>query len=183
MIRQRHIPNALTISRFIAVPLLLGAWYLPATMNAWAMVAVLMLASVTDFLDGYLARRWGVQSELGRLLDPNADKLLIATALILLCADGLAHPVAVTLILCRELFVSALREYMAARNITLHATFLAKCKTTVQMLAVIALSLAMALQHELAITAGQLLLWLAMALTLITGYEYWQKTYEHIRAE
>lgn len=183
MIARRHLPNLLTAARFAAVALLLAAWYLPPPYGLWLPLLLVLLACLTDFLDGFLARRWQVESELGRLLDPNADKLLIAAALVLLATQGLAHPVAVALILCRELFVSALREYMAEKQRVIHVTPLAKWKTATQMTAVLVLLLAYALGSADIALAGAALLWLAMALTLLTGWDYACGAWRHVKGK
>ncbi len=167
---KHHIPNALTFFRYACVPLLLIMWPL----NMWAAFAIVLLACISDFLDGYLARLWMVESALGRLLDPNADKLIVATALILLCTSGDAPVVAVVLILCRELFVSALRESMAERQIIIHVSKMAKWKTATQMIAVLVLMLGVAMQHDIVLKAGESLLWLATGLTLWTGWDYFK---------
>lgn len=179
MMRKHHIPNALTFARFIAVAVLIAVWYLPAPWGTWLPLVIVGLASITDFFDGYLARKWNVESDLGRLLDPNADKLLIATALILLIP--LAGPVAVALILCRELFVSGLREYMESKNVTIHVTKLAKWKTTLQMVSVIVLLLAYATAHSMLIDIGKGLLWIATGLTVYTGWQYWNGVRLHLK--
>lgn len=182
MLKKKHIPNALTYARMACVPLVVAVWYLPAPYGLWLPFALVLFASLTDFLDGYLARKWNVESDIGRLLDPNADKLLIAVALILLASAALAHPAAVCLILVRELFVSGLREFMAEKQIVIHVTFLAKCKTATQMLSVIVLLLAYALGHETIAFVGCMLLWIATALTLLTGYDYWRGVWKYLRA-
>tara|TARA_B100001179_G_scaffold227936_2_gene211228 strand:- start:396 stop:935 length:540 start_codon:yes stop_codon:yes gene_type:complete len=175
------IPNLLTFSRFACVPLLLIVWYAVPDIT-WLPLVLMVYACVTDFFDGYLARRWKAQSELGRMLDPNADKLLIATALALLTANGLAHPAAVALILCRELFISALREFMADRNVTVHVTQLAKWKTTVQMTAILILLAVPVLPEWPLAVIGDRMLWLATALTLITGWNYWTGAKRHFQS-
>lgn len=146
----------------------------------WLPLVIFVYASLTDFLDGYLARRWQVVSDIGRLLDPNADKLLVAVALTLLVQSGEASAVAVSLILCRELFISALREFASSRQVIIHVTTLAKWKTAIQMVAVVVLLAAHASPQEAVQLAGQGLLWLATALTLLTGWQYWQGVREHL---
>lgn len=181
MMKKRDIPNMLTFARLLAVPLLLVSWYLPAPFGVWLPLMIVLAASLTDFLDGYLARRWQVESDLGRLLDPPADKLLMAAALLLLMQADLASPVAVILILCRELFVSALREFMAGRRIVIHVTALAKWKTALQMLAAIILLFAYATASSGAALIGSSALWLAALLTLVTGWEYWRGAAAHLK--
>lgn len=167
---KHHIPNALTLFRYACVPLLLAAW----PWNLWAALIIVLLACISDFFDGYLARLWKVESALGRLLDPNADKLIVATALILLCTSGDAPVVAVVLILCRELFVSALREAMIERQIVIHVSTLAKWKTATQMTATLVLMLGAAMQQPIIAQVGESLLWLATGLTLWTGWDYFK---------
>lgn len=176
---KHHIPNYLTYSRIAAVPLLLAAWYLP--ISPWIPLIILIFASITDFFDGYLARKWGVESELGRLLDPNADKMLIAVALILLAVGGYAHPIAVSLIICREIFISGLREFMAERNVVVHVTKLAKWKTTSQMAAVILLLFIHGNgQCNVICPISEGILWLSTALTLLTGWQYFRGAIPHL---
>ena len=181
MIRKAQIPNALTVFRLLCVPLLLASWYAPEPWGLWLPLGIVLAASLTDFLDGYLARRWNAQSDFGRLLDPPADKLVMAAALVLLLDAQLASPIAVTLIICRELLVSALREYMAGRAVVIHVTALAKWKTALQMMASIVLFYAYGCGCELTAQFGSVLLWLATLLTLITGWEYWRGVHTHLR--
>jgi cardiolipin synthase len=133
-----NIPNALTVARIFAVPVLIAAFYLPMPAAAWAAMAVFAAASVTDYVDGWLARRWNQLSDFGKVLDPIADKLLVAAALFMLAAfDRLSVPsiVAAIAILGREILVSGLREFLAGRA-SLPVTMLAKWKTAVQMAAI-----------------------------------------------
>jgi cardiolipin synthase len=179
MMNKQNIPNWLTYGRYVAVPLLLFAWYLPYPWGNWLPLMIMLAACATDFFDGYLARKWNAQSELGRLLDPNADKLLIATALVLLASETIASPVAVALILCRELFISGLREFMAQKQIVIHVTKLAKWKTTTQMVAVLLLLIGHGIGMGLFI--ADMFLWLATALTLWTGWEYSFPVFKFLR--
>lgn len=171
-ISRAQIPNYLTYFRYAAIIKILLAWLLPAPFGIWLMLVFVLLASISDFLDGFLARQWQVESDLGRLLDPNADKLLIATVLILLACDGIISPVPVVLILARELFVSGLREFMAERRIVIAVTKLAKWKTATQMVSVMLLLLMAVVPSELLYYIAHSLLWIATALTLYTGAHY-----------
>lgn len=171
MILKQHIPNALTLLRYLLVPALIGSWYCTGEDAAWLPFVLFMLAGITDYFDGYLARKWMVESELGRMLDPNADKLLVAAALVLLATSGEASAIAVIVILCRELFVSGLREFMAARTITIHVSALAKWKTASQMLAITVLLYCHA-NPDLEPLGGHVLLWISALLTVITGADY-----------
>lgn len=174
----RTLPNYLTLGRVLLIVPFTAAFWLPAPAGWWVALALFLLASVTDFFDGWLARRSGQTSDFGRFLDPVADKLLVVAALVLLVAFGAVqqvHVVAVILILLREVSVSALREFLAARQIVVHVTSLAKWKTTTQLIAIAVLLAAGGLPAAWRIDiAGIVLLWLAAALTVWTGAEYFR---------
>lgn len=181
-----NLPNALTVARIFAVPLLIAVFYLPAPAAHWAAMAVFVAASVTDWVDGWLARRWNQMSDFGKVLDPIADKLLVAAALFMLAAfDRLSVPslVAAIAILGREILVSGLREFLAGRA-SLPVTQLAKWKTAVQMLAISVLLVAPALPAAWrAPLVGEIALWIATAMTLITGWDYLRRGLEFMRAK
>jgi cardiolipin synthase (CMP-forming) len=181
-----NIPNALTVARIFAVPLLIAVFYLPAPAANWAAMAVFVTASVTDWFDGWLARRWEQQSDFGKVLDPIADKLLVAAALFMLAAfDRLSIPsiIASIAILGREILVSGLREFLAGRA-TLPVTALAKWKTAVQMIAIAVLLVAPAAPWGLPLQRiGEIGLWLAAVLTLVTGWDYLRRGLELMRAK
>jgi cardiolipin synthase len=138
------LPNILTYARIAAIPVVVGCVYAQSIMDGplwlrWVAVAVFIAAGVTDFLDGYYARIWGQQSAFGRMLDPIADKLLVASCLLMLAADGIIHGWtlwAAIVILCREILVSGLREYLAGLRVSVPVTKLAKWKTTAQLVAI-----------------------------------------------
>ncbi len=151
----------------------------------WTALWLFIIASITDFLDGYLARIWNQTSNIGRMLDPIADKLLIASILLLLAADGTIAGwslwAAIT-ILCREILVSGLREYLAALKVSVPVTRIAKWKTTIQMVAIAFLLAGPAGDTILPYTTeiGIGLLWIAAALTIYTGYDYFKAGLRHI---
>ncbi len=181
-----NLPNILTISRIAVIPLIFMSIYF--TSYVWAMLAGILFvaASITDYLDGYLARAWNETSAFGRLLDPIADKLLVATALVVILAKPDMYSLNITIIpvfviLCREILVSGLREFLREVNVGLPVTKLAKWKTAFQMTA-----LAMMLFKDLWIGwsyTGEFLLWVAAILTFITGYQYYQRSLEYVKAE
>lgn len=164
------LPTWLTLGRIAAVPPIAVLLALDDPTARWAAAALFALAAATDWVDGHLARTRGEVSALGRCLDPIADKLLVATVLVVLVAQEAALLVPVLVILVRELTVSGLREALADRGPALPVTKLAKWKTTVQMVALVVLCVGPALQG--AALAGALLLWVAAALTAITGAQY-----------
>lgn len=189
-----NLPNILTISRIAVIPFIFISVYISS--YTWAMLAGILFvaASITDYFDGYLARAWNETSAFGRLLDPIADKLLVATALVVIMTKTyvvngeVLHYyawsgtiIAAFVILCREILVSGLREFLREVNVGLPVTKLAKWKTTFQMVA-----LAMMLFCELSSFwkyLGEFLLWVAAVLTFITGYQYYQKSLDYVRAE
>lgn len=134
---RARIPNLLTFARVAAVPVCLGIILLDVPEKYTALLWIFIAASLTDFLDGYLARKWGAVSALGTLLDPIADKLLVALMLTyLLTMKGLALLAPIAIILLRELYISGLREFLATRQITLPVSKGGKLKTATQMIAV-----------------------------------------------
>ena len=133
------LPNLLTYGRILAVPVVTGCILWRGDNARWLALLVFIVAALTDFLDGYLARRWRQQSSLGRMLDPIADKLLVAATLLALAGDNTIygiHTWAGVIIICREVLVSGLREYLAELKVSVPVTRLAKWKTTIQMIAV-----------------------------------------------
>jgi cardiolipin synthase (CMP-forming) len=186
--RRRHtlaLPNILTYGRLVAVPVVAVLLQWPSeNWMRWTALAVFTVAGVTDFFDGYLARIWKQQSPLGQMLDPIADKLLVATTLLVLAANQtlLGYTLwAGIIILCREILVSGLREYLAELKVALPVSLLAKWKTTVQMVAlgffIAGPAGEMVLPNSLAI--GSVLLWIAAALTLYTGLDYLRAGWAH----
>ena len=188
----KKIPNILTIGRIILVPFFVLAFYLPGFYGDLTAFTLFVIASFTDFLDGMLARMLGEESKLGELLDPIADKIIVATALILLVMDGTIRHyevIAAIIILTREILISGLREFLAKGQIKLPVSNLAKLKTFLQMFAIALLltgetgNKILNFQDYNAQTIGIILLWLSAFLTLYTGYEYLRKGIDHAMSE
>ncbi len=188
----KKIPNILTIGRIIIVPFFVLAFYLPGFYGDLTACVLFVIASFTDFLDGMLARMMGEESKLGELLDPIADKIIVATALILLVMSGTIRHyevIAAIIILTREILISGLREFLARGQILLPVTNLAKLKTFLQMVAIALLltgetgNKILNFQDYNAQTIGIILLWLSAFLTLYTGYEYLRKGIDHAMSE
>jgi len=180
--RPLALPNILTYGRIAAVPVVVALLYWQSIIGGglwlrWVSLVVFIGAGVTDFLDGYFARIWGQQSSLGRMLDPIADKLLVASCLLMLAAEETIRGwtlLAAVIILCREILVSGLREYLAELRVSVPVTRLAKWKTVAQMVA-IGFLIAGAAGDRIVpgvTQLGILLLWLSALLTLYTGYDY-----------
>ena len=188
----KKIPNILTIGRILIVPFFVLAFYLPGFYGDLTACVLFVIASFTDFLDGMLARMMGEESRLGELLDPIADKIIVATALILLVMDGTIRHyevIAAIIILTREILISGLREFLAKGQIKLRVSNLAKLKTFLQMVAISLLltgetgNKILNFQDYNAQTIGIILLWLSAFLTLYTGYEYLRKGIDHAMSE
>ena len=188
----KKIPNILTIGRIIIVPFFVLAFYLPGFYGDLTAFALFVIASFTDFLDGMLARMLGEESKLGELLDPIADKIIVATALILLVMSGTIRHyevIAAIIILTREILISGLREFLAKGQVKLPVSNLAKLKTFLQMVAISLLltgdtgNKILNFQDYNAQTIGIILLWLSAFLTLYTGYEYLRKGIDHAMSE
>ncbi|MEL6298872.1 MAG: CDP-diacylglycerol--glycerol-3-phosphate 3-phosphatidyltransferase [Pseudomonadota bacterium] len=182
-----NLPNILTLGRIAAVPVIaLALLLLDAPAGPLIAFVLFVAASLTDWLDGYLARAWDQQSDLGRMLDPIADKLLVGIVLAALLASGGISGVAIVpalAILAREIFISGLREFVAGRTITLHVTALAKSKTAVQMIGLGLLLIAPVIGTVAGVAIvdlGALLLWIAAALTVWTGFDYLRAAWPHI---
>lgn len=183
-----NLPNFLTYGRIIAVPVVAGLLMYQGNGARWVALAIYVLAAITDFLDGYLARLWQQQSALGRMLDPIADKVLVSVVLLVLAADGIlfgGHMWAAIIILAREVLVSGLREFLGELRVSVPVTQIAKWKTTVQLLAVGFLIAGPAGDRLIpgVTTAGIILLWIAAALTLYTGYDYFRAGLRHVVEE
>ncbi len=198
------LPNLLTYGRIAAVPVVIGCMYWQSILNGglwlrWVALVIFIAAGVTDFFDGYFARNWGQQSSLGRMLDPIADKLLVSSCLLMLAAEETIRGwsiLAAIIILCREILVSGLREYLAELNVRVQVTRLAKWNTTLQLVAVgflICGEAGDAAVPQLTVTVptlltagvlfgyqvlgvvtfiGIALLWISAVLTLYTGWDY-----------
>lgn len=179
---KKQLPNILTYSRILIIPLLVLVFlYLDGNISNWLCAILFLYASITDFFDGYLARAWHAHSNLGKFLDPIADKLLIATSLMLLVGHHRAAMLPSLAILCREILVSGLREFLADLRISVPVSTLAKYKTTAQMVAIFLLLLGPSAPTLQSI--GDFLLWAAALLTLVTGYAYLQTGLKHLAEE
>jgi cardiolipin synthase (CMP-forming) len=187
------LPNLLTYARIAAVPAVVACLYWQDILSGgiwlrWVALALFISAAVTDFFDGYLARVWGQQSSFGRMLDPIADKLLVSCCLLMLAADGTIRGWSIwaaMVILCREILVSGLREYLAELRVSVPVTRLAKWKTAVQLVAV-GFLLAGKAGDEIVpgvTLSGLTLLWMSALVTLYTGWDYFRAGAQHLIKE
>lgn len=204
--RSISLPNLLTYARIAAIPVVVACMYWQAILQGglwlrWVALVIFIAAGITDFFDGYLARSWDQQSRLGRMLDPIADKLLVASCLLMLAADDTIKGwslFAAIIILCREILVSGLREYLAELRVSVPVTQLAKWKTTMQLVAIGFLLCGEAGDSvlpqsvlawrwksgedliPLANSFGLVLLWISALLTLYTGWDYFRAGLRHL---
>jgi cardiolipin synthase (CMP-forming) len=196
--RTLALPNLLTYGRIAAVPVVVALMFSYSILDGglwlrWVALAVFIGAGITDVLDGYFARMYGQQSSLGRMLDPIADKLLVSSCLLMLAAEETIRGwslLAAVIILCREILVSGLREYLAELRVSVPVSRLAKWKTTWQLVAVGFLiagdagdkvASELMKQEVLIITnIGLALLWLSALVTLYTGYDYMRAGLRHM---
>jgi cardiolipin synthase len=184
------LPNLLTYSRIAAVPVVVALMYWQSILGGglglrWVALAVFIAAGITDVLDGYFARIYGQQSSLGRVLDPIADKLLVASCLLMLAAEETIRGwslLAAVIILCREILVSGLREYLAELRVSVPVSRLAKWKTTWQLVAVGFLIAGDAGDsvYPVVTPIGLALLWLSALVTLYTGWDYLRAGLKHV---
>ena len=188
--RPLAVPNLLTYARIAAVPAVVACLYWQDILHGgvwlrWVALVIFIAAGVTDVLDGYFARKWGEQSTFGRMLDPIADKLLVASCLLMLAADGTIRGwslLAAIVILCREILVSGLREYLAELRDRHADAQLARWKTTLQLVAVGFLVAGRAGDAIVPVVTpiGLALHWLSALLTLYTGWDYFHAGVRHL---
>ena len=199
--RPLALPNLLTYGRIAAVPAVVACMYWQDILHGgqwlrWLALAIFIAAAITDVLDGYVARMWDQQSTFGRMLDPIADKLLVSSCLLMLAADDTIRGWslwAAIVILCREILVSGLREYLAELRVSVPVTRLAKWKTTVQLVAIGFLLAGSAgdqvvesvttVGSPLVTNFGLTLLWISALVTLYTGWDYFRAGVRHLIEE
>lgn len=185
-----NLPNLLTYARILAVPLIVVCFFLEGRLQSsdfarWLSFGIFAAASITDFFDGYLARRWKQTSNIGRMLDPIADKLVVSVVLLLLAAEGSLKNWslwAAVIILCREILVSGLREYLASLEVSVPVSWLAKWKTAIQLVAIGFLLIGPAGDKLVPYVTetGHVLLWISAVVTLYTGWDYFRSGLKHV---
>ena len=184
---RTNLPNLLTLFRIAVIPGLVALFYIETRFSSWLACGLFSLAAITDFLDGYIARVTKQQSAFGRFLDPVADKLLVASALLMMVAFGQISGLVILpalVILCREITVSGLREYLAGLQVSVPVSQLAKWKTTLQMVAIAVLIVGDNGPRDIPVVEiGEVGLWAAAILTIVTGYDYLRAGLRHIERE
>jgi len=190
--------NLITIGRILLVPVFVAAYWLPGETARLVAFVVFCIAGASDALDGIVARRFDQRSDFGRMLDPIADKILVAVALMLLVNDdafdtfklyadvpSIVRLIPAIVILSREILVSGMREFLAGADVSIPVTLLAKMKTTIQMVAIGAMILGPIAEHFIPGSVGfaYLLMWAAAVLTVYTGFEYFRAGIRHARPD
>ncbi|MFN7039064.1 MAG: CDP-diacylglycerol--glycerol-3-phosphate 3-phosphatidyltransferase [Alphaproteobacteria bacterium] len=178
----RELPNILTISRILIIPIVVISFYIDDKILSHRLIAGLFLfASITDFFDGYLARAWSLQSKLGRFLDPIADKLLVGSVILMLVHFNRIDILPAIAIICREILVSGLREFLAEIQVSVPVSKLAKIKTAFQMTAIFLLLLGnKGTGLNFIDVIGRILIWMAAGFTIFTGYVYLKSGLKHM---
>ncbi|MBY0281651.1 MAG: CDP-diacylglycerol--glycerol-3-phosphate 3-phosphatidyltransferase [Alphaproteobacteria bacterium] len=177
------IPNLLTLARIGLIPIMMGAFYTQSIVGRWVAALAFIVACFTDFLDGYVARIWSQTTKIGQFLDPVADKLLVASTLLMLAGFGrISHftLMPAIIILCREIMVSGLREFLSELKVNMPVTAFAKWKTAIQMLAISLLLLGDTPTFgNPFLWVGEGMLWVAAVMTLISGLDYLRAGIKH----
>jgi cardiolipin synthase len=182
--KSTTLPNLLTFIRIALIPVVVVLFYFDRPLSNWIVAFIFIIACITDYLDGYFARAWKQSTNFGVFLDPVADKLLVAATLLMLVGFGRIQGISLipaVIILCREILVSGLREFLAEAHVSIPVTRLAKWKTAIQMLALTFLIIEDIPGFPLSIEAlGIFGLWIAALLTLITGFDYLRAGLKHM---
>jgi CDP-diacylglycerol--glycerol-3-phosphate 3-phosphatidyltransferase len=172
-----NLPNKLTILRIIMIPIFVAVYFMPVIpFNYLISAGIFALAAFTDFLDGYIARKYNLVTDLGKFLDPIADKVLVSTAIIIMLVNPAIFPwyasIGVAVIIARELIVSGFRMVAASKNMVIAADWSGKIKTFVQDIAIVVLLVSAQFAHVSAINlVGIIAFWISVALTIISGTE------------
>lgn len=181
MIVSKDLPNILTVLRIFLIPILIGSFYIDDKAVHYFAAGIFIFASITDYFDGFLARKLRAQSSFGKVIDPIADKLLVASTLMMLVHFDKVPIIPTIAILCREILVSGLREFLADIKISLPVNNLGKIKTAFQMIAIIFLLLGEeGTGIKYSNVMGETAIWIAAILTLVSGYAYCKEGFKHL---
>lgn len=167
-----NLPNKLTILRIILVPVFVACFYLPVEGAMYIAAAVFVVAYFTDMLDGYIARKYNLITDFGKLMDPMADKLLTAAAMIMLTAYGLCSPIATFLTIGRELVISAFRLVSATQGVVIAAGKIGKLKTLTQFIGIVLILLGNPLFNRIGVPFDQIVIWISVVLAVWSCTDY-----------
>lgn len=172
MILKKHIPNLLTYSRIAFVPFIIWFIYLDTTESGIIACALFILASITDYYDGYFARKWGIVSNMGKFMDPVADKVLVSSTLIMLIPTDRLTTVMVIILVARDSIIDGLRSVAATQNVIISAAKMGKWKTATQMVAIPCILFNYPIFGLPIYQIGYWTLWVSVALSVLSGYHY-----------
>ena len=167
-----NLPNKLTILRIILVPVFVACFFLPVKGAMYIAAAVFVIAYFTDMLDGYIARKHNLITDFGKLMDPMADKLLTAAAMIMLTAYGLCSPIATFLTIARELIISAFRLVSATQGVVIAAGKIGKLKTLTQFIGIVLILLGNPLFNRIGVPLDQIVIWISVVLAVWSCADY-----------
>lgn len=167
-----NLPNKLTLMRVVLIPVFVVAYYLSLPYAGWIAAAVFTIASVTDFFDGMIARKQGIVTDFGKLMDPMADKLLVGTGIILLCGSGDIHPIIVAVLIGREFVIGGYRLVAASKGIIMAADVWGKIKTVTQIVGIIFLLVHMSWKWDILKYAGDALIYISVILSVLSCVNY-----------
>jgi CDP-diacylglycerol--glycerol-3-phosphate 3-phosphatidyltransferase len=171
---KKKLPMWLTWSRMAVCPFIVGFMMMEGEVYRWLSAALFIAASITDWFDGYLARKYDAISNMGKFMDPIADKILVASTLIMLIPSGHVGPVVVLLLLSRDILIGGIRAVAAADRVIIDAKAAGKWKTGMQMVAIPAILIDITLAGISTVQLGSVLLWVSVVLSLFSGYQYIQ---------
>ena len=173
-----NIPNILTMSRIVLLPGFMGGFYVESQLGLIISFVIFIICCITDYLDGYIARTYKQTTKIGKMLDPLADKILILISILYIVGFGMVSkstliPAAITL--CRELIITGLRESVTTSGKNFNTSYISKCKTASQMIAISVIFISYILKINSCIIIGEVLLWLSSLLAIISGLKYFTK--------
>lgn len=169
---KKNLPMWLTLSRMFLAPLIIACMFSSAPLFGYVAALLFVLASLTDYWDGYFARKYAAESDMGKLLDPIADKVLVSSVLIMMVAVGYIDAILVMLLVNRDIVIGGLRAVAATRNVVIAAKTSGKWKTAVQMVGIPALLIHTPLLNVPLAPIGYGLLWISVVLSLVSAYDY-----------
>ncbi|MES2769673.1 MAG: CDP-diacylglycerol--glycerol-3-phosphate 3-phosphatidyltransferase [Bdellovibrionota bacterium] len=169
---KKHLPNLLTYSRMAFVPFIIWFIYLDTTQSGIIACGLFILASITDYYDGYFARKWGIVSNMGKFMDPVADKVLVSSTLIMLIPTDRLTTIMVIILVARDSIIDGLRSVAATQNVIISAAKMGKWKTATQMVAIPCILFNYPLFGLPIYQIGYWTLWVSVALSVISGYHY-----------
>jgi len=180
ILQKKHVPNILTYTRILFVPIILWMIFVNTSQSGMIACGLFILASITDYYDGYFARKWNIISSMGKFMDPVADKVLVSSTLIMLIPTGRLSPLMVIILVARDSIIDGLRSAAAANNVVISAAKMGKWKTATQMVAIPCILFYEPIFNLPIYQIGYWTLWVSVALSVISGFKYISDYFQHI---